>query len=522
MTESNIGTAIIKANKLISELFPSIEAAVITGSFVDGTNSKYSDIDLILFSSIDQDFVVERMEYDNCNFDLIFIPIQNLSNIIKSDYFDYNGIYLNMIGKCIIVKDLINLILPLRKFCENLYSHKTIYRQYSLINQARSRFISTLDYFKSISSGGEIVFGVTALYQTILIYHKLINGNWSLKGKYNYLYLNQYYPEFISELDKASSTSILEMNPNGLVDFVENKLIKYLNCHYNLSTKDTLKVGYGTYIGIKIGINNIRNLITIFHKIPESNEIFILMEKGCAYAYIKNNNSDKIVETNIFCKYIKKEYLYEDMFSRSELYNYLFNIEFTNLNIDIFGACFRLNINILKFELLDVLFEFKLFVAYIFNYKMAFNLSNHELVCILKELIERYKVEVVLRSNVEFGKLIEMFELLDNSINLGKVKTIYKTFNLNDTNILLDFYRRFESSFKILRDKLSKIKLLVEKKIYINQIGFIFGNEKSVKRRVEIETLTKLLQCTLIDELKILTYMKLMIDTNYFDKLEDL
>lgn len=93
---------------------------MISGSYVEGKNNQYSDIDILIFNEDRNTVSNETIPYDQLKIQSIIIPIQNVEEILWVEYITCKGALINMISKGEIIFDHSNFLKHLIIHVKNL------------------------------------------------------------------------------------------------------------------------------------------------------------------------------------------------------------------------------------------------------------------------------------------------------------------------------------------------------------------------------------------------------------------
>ncbi|MGY0408804.1 MAG: nucleotidyltransferase domain-containing protein, partial [Polaribacter sp.] len=91
-------------------------SCLISGSYADGRNNEYSDVDVLVFTKDRNTVFNETLSYNKLKIQSIIIPVQNVQEILWVDYITCKGAIINMISKGYILFDSAD-------YLKNLISH---------------------------------------------------------------------------------------------------------------------------------------------------------------------------------------------------------------------------------------------------------------------------------------------------------------------------------------------------------------------------------------------------------------
>lgn len=212
------------AKKYIDKFYPNQYASLLTGSYAEGKETKYSDVDIIIFVTDRIKKYTETLKYQNFTLQLTIISVENISEILFEDYQFHKGVYISMISKGVILYDKDD-------FLKNLIYHtKFLYKSGSKpltneeINKYRARITFLLNDMKGEMDKERLLFVLIPMIEFISEFKLRILGLWGMMGKTKADALKRGDLPFYKELQQKVKLFFEKGDKGGIIELVQNLL----------------------------------------------------------------------------------------------------------------------------------------------------------------------------------------------------------------------------------------------------------------------------------------------------------
>tara|TARA_B110000285_G_scaffold163497_1_gene182628 strand:- start:4426 stop:6027 length:1602 start_codon:yes stop_codon:yes gene_type:complete len=245
-----------KCAEFVPYFFPNSYASLLSGSFVDGLENEFSDVDLIIFVS-DRDTVFnETLPFKGLKTQAIIIPVQRVQEILWVDFMTAKGGSINMYSKGIILSDTNSYLKNLKNHCKKL---EKIGAKKLNINEdymARVKISSLLYDIKGIKNTQELYFTFFELLDLLTSFILIKSGNWCGEGKHKMRQIKSFDRIFYNNLIKYTEEFVKDKNKDGLILFVEKELSKHGGLLPYYSKANSLLKVSSNYLTIEVRVDD--------------------------------------------------------------------------------------------------------------------------------------------------------------------------------------------------------------------------------------------------------------------------
>lgn len=282
----------------INQYYSNQYACLISGSYVDGTNTEYSDIDVVVFVQDRNNVFNEMLSYKKLKIQAMIIPVQNIQETLWMDYITAKGAFIGMLAKGVIVFDHSNFLKHLiphakelkRVGCRLLTDHE--------VYMMRVKMTSLLYDLIDGENLDELLFTITQLIDFITEFKLKLNRIWC--GKYKIRSLGELDLEFQSKLLESVKEIFSNKNKIPLINLTTNLLNQHGGLLPYYSKANSLSKVYDDYLVIEIDNNSnseiVKNTIRVLNDFVEQ----ILMPKLNYYFFLSKPVHVNKVEQNIY------------------------------------------------------------------------------------------------------------------------------------------------------------------------------------------------------------------------------
>ncbi|MFH7017574.1 nucleotidyltransferase domain-containing protein [Flavobacterium sp. FlaQc-47] len=282
----------------VNKYYSNQYACLISGSYVDGTNSEYSDIDVVVFVQNRNTVFNEMVSYKKLKIQAMIIPVQNIQETLWMDYITAKGAFIGMLAKGVIVFDHSN-------FLKHLIPHAKQLRQMGCmpltdheVYMMRVKITSLLYDIMDGKSLDELLFTIT----------QIIDLTTEFKLRMNRIWCGKYKIKSLGELDKTFQTLLLSAveeifgnkNKIPLIDLATSLLNQHGGLLPYYSKANSLTKVYDDYLVIEIDNNS--NLEIVKKTIAVLNDFGkqIVVPKLKYYFFLSKPINVNKVEQNIY------------------------------------------------------------------------------------------------------------------------------------------------------------------------------------------------------------------------------
>jgi hypothetical protein len=236
----------------VNEYYCNQYACLISGSFVEGLNNEFSDVDVIVFAR-DRNIVFnETLLYKVLKIQVIVIPVQNVADILWVDYLTCKGAFINMISKGVIVFDCNNFLKHLishTKELELLGGRNLTDRE---VYMSKVKITSLLFDIMGGKNVDELLFSITELLDLITVFKLKINKYWCGEGKYRMKQIKKLDREFEARLILSVKEIYANKNKAPLISLTKELLDQHGGLLPYYSTANSLSKVSDDYLIIEI------------------------------------------------------------------------------------------------------------------------------------------------------------------------------------------------------------------------------------------------------------------------------
>lgn len=234
----------------INEYYSNQYACLVSGSYVDGTNNEYSDIDVVVFVQDRNTVFNEMLSYKKLKIQAMIIPVQNIQETLWMDYISAKGAFIDMLAKGVIVfdnsfflKHLIPHAKELRQMgCRPLTDHE--------IYMMRVKITSLLYDIMGGQDLDSLLFSINEIIELITEFKLKINRIWC--GKYKIKSLGELDQVFQSKLLESVKEIFGNKNKIPLIDLVTSLLNQHGGLLPYYSKANSLSKVYEDYLIVEI------------------------------------------------------------------------------------------------------------------------------------------------------------------------------------------------------------------------------------------------------------------------------
>jgi len=254
VSSKNTTLKIVKS--FIRENYLNQYACMVSGSYVEGKNNQYSDIDILIFVNDRNTVFNETLPFEKLKIQPIIIPIQNVQEILWVDYITCKGAFINIISKGEIIFDNSNFLKHLIPHTKNLETLGGRPLSNADIHKFRVKISSLLYDVMGGENLDELVFPINTILDLTSEFKLKISGNWCGDGKYRMRHLKALDNKFYVKLIESINEFYVLKSKKKIINLIS----KVLNSHGGLlpfySKEKTLSRVTSKYLVIEINTEN--------------------------------------------------------------------------------------------------------------------------------------------------------------------------------------------------------------------------------------------------------------------------
>ena len=211
----------------IDKYHPDKYAYLVSGSYIDGTNNKYSDVDIVVFKKDINTVFNETSPYEDLKVQTIIVPIHSVQDILWADYTSCKGSFVDMVSKGIILHDESD-------FLKDLISHSKKLKEIGgrplsdyESHQLRIEISSLL--FDVMGSGNmnELIIPMNSIIDMVSELKIKSTGNWCGDGKCRMRHLKALDGVFYSNFIKAIDSFYNEKDKTPFVSIIKEEIERH-------------------------------------------------------------------------------------------------------------------------------------------------------------------------------------------------------------------------------------------------------------------------------------------------------
>ncbi|MBE7633164.1 hypothetical protein F7642_02320 [Tenacibaculum finnmarkense genomovar ulcerans] len=228
-----------KIKNFVSSYYNYQYASMVTGSFVDGNNNEYSDIDVLIFTKDKRKVFSETLSYEELKIQAIVLPVQSIQEIFWVDYITGKGAYINMISKGLFLSG--NSI-----FIRNLVSHAKKTKSLGVqpisdveMYKSRVKISSLLDDIMGGKEISDLYLSIFGLIDEMTNLKLKCSGSWCGEGKHRMRQVRALDFSYYNKLILAIDSLYKNKNKKKIIELAKNQLDSYggyLPYHSELGT----------------------------------------------------------------------------------------------------------------------------------------------------------------------------------------------------------------------------------------------------------------------------------------------
>jgi hypothetical protein len=184
------------------EFLSDFEYIFLTGSYNTSEEDRYSDVDLLVVSYTFPIDLLYNIQFKGVQFDIIYLPLQNLHDIILREVMNGSGAYLRMLSNSQIIKgggsQVFNYIDNLKNYYnllfKNCHNHK-------IFSKYWKQFDDLLEDLCRLINSNESVFVVNSLIDLISLIELFSNHKFPYMGKWRGKNLKKYSPTMYNDIN---------------------------------------------------------------------------------------------------------------------------------------------------------------------------------------------------------------------------------------------------------------------------------------------------------------------------------
>lgn len=238
----------------IKQYYPNQYACLLSGSYVDGTNTENSDIDIVVFVKDRNTVFNEMLSYKKLKIQAMIIPVQNIQETLWMDYISAKGAFTGMLAKGVIIFDdsgFLKHLIPHAKLlrqmgCRSLTDHE--------VYMMRVKITSLLYDITDGKNLDELLFTITQMIDLVTEFKLRMHRIWC--GKYKIKSLGELDRVFQSKLLESVKEVFGNKNKIPLIDLVTTLLNQHGGLLPYYSKANTLSKVYDDYLIIEINNNS--------------------------------------------------------------------------------------------------------------------------------------------------------------------------------------------------------------------------------------------------------------------------
>ncbi len=216
-----------KINTFLSEYYSNQHACLVSGSYIDGKNNEYSDIDVCVFTKDRNTVFNETLPYEGLKIQAIIIPVQNVQELLWVDYITCKGAIINMISKGVIIFDNSNFLKHLIPHTLNLEKIGGRPLSESEIYMIRVKITSLLFDVMGGDDLDELMYSINSILDLISELKLKGIGNWCGDGKYRMRQIKALDNKFQKKLINSVEDIYVKKNKDSFIELIKNSLNEF-------------------------------------------------------------------------------------------------------------------------------------------------------------------------------------------------------------------------------------------------------------------------------------------------------
>lgn len=206
------------------EQFPKAQCLIISGSQIDGSSNKYSDVDVLIFLLETISVYQEVMEYENLMIQSIIIPIKHVEELLWVDLSTRTGPFIDMFSKGKILLDTNGYSERLINHCKILRKNGPLPLTFKENGLLRIKISNLLNDLRGNNQKDQLFYTVLSIADNLSKLILLSNRDWCGEGKHRFKTLNNNFPDIQVKLEGSLHQYFLERDTKPLESFTTNVL----------------------------------------------------------------------------------------------------------------------------------------------------------------------------------------------------------------------------------------------------------------------------------------------------------
>lgn len=203
--------------------FPNAYAILLSGSLIDKKQHQKSDIDLVIFTTDQDQCFNEDFDYEGFKIQTIVIVVQMLPTLLQQDYALGIGNQTGMIAKGWVVHDTQNYLLNLIQYCQQVYESGPPAKP---LEETRLLQLDVVQLYQKIhtSSFEDNFFQVPDLAMKLATLNLHHHRWWASSRKFLFEQLKAINPKLQKDLFEATADFFRTNTTQRLIEVVKNNL----------------------------------------------------------------------------------------------------------------------------------------------------------------------------------------------------------------------------------------------------------------------------------------------------------
>ena len=199
-------------------------ATLITGSYAEGKETIYSDVDVIIFTTERIQKIIKTLNYKGITLQLIFFSVESIEYTLYEDFLSNKGVYIDMISKGFILLDHHHFLKHLKEYTTALKEKGSTPLSKDEDEKYRSKITSYLLDIEGVKDTKRIFFVALLLIDVLAEFKLRLLRQWGGTGKTKSEFLRKVAPTFFEELQIATQMFFEKGDKDKLITITKELL----------------------------------------------------------------------------------------------------------------------------------------------------------------------------------------------------------------------------------------------------------------------------------------------------------
>ena len=199
-------------------------ATLITGSYAEGKETIYSDVDVIIFTTERIQKIIKTLNYKGITLQLIIFSVESIEYTLYEDFLSNKGVYIDMISKGFILLDPHHFLKHLKEYTTALKENGSTPLSKDEDEKYRSKITSYLLDIEGVKDIKRIFFVALLLIDVLAEFKLRLLRQWGGTGKTKSEFLRKVAPTFFEELQIATQMFFEKGDKDKLITITKELL----------------------------------------------------------------------------------------------------------------------------------------------------------------------------------------------------------------------------------------------------------------------------------------------------------